>query len=64
MMIALYLTESAPGRMLLHLACMVRGRHLAWHFQGICRELRGLGRRWRRPGRPEPRARVLILPRT
>jgi hypothetical protein len=33
------LANSRPGRVMLHLLCALRDRHLAWHWQGILREL-------------------------
>jgi len=32
-------SETRAGRVLLHLACLIRTRRFRWHFQGIVREI-------------------------
>lgn len=38
----IYLTQNAPGRMLLHLGCLMRGGQWKFHWAGVRRELAGL----------------------
>ncbi len=33
------LSRSRCGRIILHMLCAMRDRHLRWHWQGILREL-------------------------
>jgi len=39
-MIGLFLAQHRFGRVLLHLAVLVRSGALLWHWDGICREFR------------------------
>jgi len=36
------LTESRQGRIIIHLISYIKDHHLAWHLQGIIRELRSI----------------------
>jgi hypothetical protein len=36
------MTQTAPGRILLHLVCLLRGGHWNFHWAGIRRECRRL----------------------
>ena len=37
-----WLAERSSGRVLLHLACLLRDGHVRWHWAGIKRELQKL----------------------
>lgn len=34
----LQLSDTRPGRILLHLRCLVRDKRVGWHLRGILRE--------------------------
>ena len=35
-----WLAERSSGRVLLHLACLLRDGHVRWHWAGVLREFR------------------------
>jgi len=46
-----WLAERSSGRVLLHLACLLRDGHVRWHWAGMKREFQNFAPR-RAPGTP------------